>query len=251
MIMESLGGDQPYWVRFVAQHSALAYYIALCLLWMVSPSLSYKFSELLETHAVDTYGQFVDENEDALRDLPPSLTALEYYAGGVGDPLFGEYQTAAVAEPGREVRRAGTDMTSLHAVFAAIRDDEGDHVRTMTSCLDPEEATLSVGLENRVLTGAALAAGAGVFLGGDAALGGAGVGLAALGGMDGMQDLDSILTEDGAPGFLRPILEGLAGLANEFKVSGLMMHASPVLLAPTSVSHTLPMPLFNAGFGEQ
>ena len=31
---------------------------------MLSPTLSYKFSEMLETHAVDTYGQFVDENED-------------------------------------------------------------------------------------------------------------------------------------------------------------------------------------------
>ena len=85
LIMESLGGDQPYWVRFMAQHSALAYYIALCSLWMLSPSLSYKFSELLETHAVDTYGQFVDENKDKLKELPPSLVAVEYYTIGVSD----------------------------------------------------------------------------------------------------------------------------------------------------------------------
>lgn len=36
LIMESLGGDQPYWVRFMAQHSALAYYLALCILWILS-----------------------------------------------------------------------------------------------------------------------------------------------------------------------------------------------------------------------
>ena len=29
MIMESFGRDQPSWVRFLAQHSALVYYIAL------------------------------------------------------------------------------------------------------------------------------------------------------------------------------------------------------------------------------
>lgn len=229
MIMESLGGDQPYWVRFLAQHSALAYYVALCLLWMASPSLSYKFSELLETHAVDTYGQFIDENEERLRALPPSLTALDYYAAGVSDPLFGEYQTTAVTEPGRGVRRAGADMRSLYDVFAAIRDDEGDHVRTMTSCLDPEEATLSVGLENRLLTGVALATGTFVFLGSEGLvdLSEAGAGLAALGGIEGMEslsditdgvkDLDSILAEDGAPGFLNAIGGRLAGLANEIQ----------------------------------
>jgi ubiquinol oxidase len=103
MIMESLGGDQPYWVRFIAQHSAIAYYIGLTILWAVSPSLSYKFSELLETHAVDTYSQFVDENEKLLKELPPSLAAIEYYVVGVSDPMFGEYQTSALAS-GTDVR---------------------------------------------------------------------------------------------------------------------------------------------------
>jgi len=225
MIMESLGGDQPYWVRFLAQHSALAYYVALCLLWMASPSLSYKFSEMLETHAVDTYGQFLDENEDRLRALPPSRTALEYYAAGVSDPLFGEYQTSAVKEADPEgrggvVRRAGTDMRSLYDVFAAIRADEGDHVRTMTSCLDAEEATLSVGLENRLLTGAVLAAGAATLLGDETLLDldGVSAGLTALGGLqgvEGLSDLDSILAEDGASGVLAAVGEKLAGLATE------------------------------------
>merc|ERR1712127_852666 len=120
LIMESLGGDQPYWVRFMAQHSALAYYIALCMLWMMSPSLSYKFSEMLETHAVDTYGQFVDENKEKLKELPPSLVAVEYYTVGVSDPMFGEYQTASVSNPHRGVRKPGTNMRSLYDVFVAI-----------------------------------------------------------------------------------------------------------------------------------
>jgi hypothetical protein len=51
LIMESLGGDQAWWVRFLAQHSALVYFLVLTHLFALSPSLSYKFSEMLETHA--------------------------------------------------------------------------------------------------------------------------------------------------------------------------------------------------------
>jgi ubiquinol oxidase len=100
LIMESLGGDQQWWVRFVAQHSAIVYFVVLCILWMVSPSLSYKFSELLETHAVNTYGQFLNENESNLKTLPPTLAAIEYYAFGAADPFYGEFQTAALSTGG-------------------------------------------------------------------------------------------------------------------------------------------------------
>mmetsp|Transcript_21941 Transcript_21941/g.47011 ORF Transcript_21941/g.47011 Transcript_21941/m.47011 type:complete len:618 (-) Transcript_21941:359-2212(-) len=237
MIMESLGGDQPYWVRFMAQHSAFAYYVALCMLWMISPSLSYKFSEMLETHAVDTYGQFVDENEEKLKALPPSLTAVEYYTVGVSDPMFGEYQTASVSDPDREgVRRSGMDMRSLYDVFVAIRSDEGDHVQTMTSCLDPQVATLSPGLESRVLTGVALAAGASLVFGTGGidglttisdGLGGLagieGMGMEGLGDIaDSVTDLDSVLAEDGgaASGLINAIVGGLAGLANGIQELG-------------------------------
>lgn len=228
--MESLGGDQPYWVRFMAQHSALAYYLALCMLWMMSPSLSYKFSEMLETHAVDTYGQFVDENEEKLKELPPSLVAVEYYTIGVSDPMFGEYQTASVSNPDRGVRKPGTNLRSLYDVFVAIRNDEGDHVQTMSSCLDPKVAVLSPGLESRFLTGMALAAGASLLLGGSGidtltgvskTLGGTGLtGIEGMEGLsDGITDLDSILSEEGGSGLLNAFVGGLAGLANGLQVS--------------------------------
>jgi hypothetical protein len=103
LIMESLGGDQSWWVRFLAQHSAVVYYFVLNGLWALSPSLSYRFSELLETHAVNTYGQFIDENEASLKELPPSLAAVKYYAFGSSDPFYAEIQTTAMAQ-GQEVR---------------------------------------------------------------------------------------------------------------------------------------------------
>lgn len=232
LIMESLGGDQPYWVRFLAQHSAIAYYVALCLLWMMSPSLSYKFSEMLETHAVDTYSQFIDENEEKLKELPPSLVAVEYYTVGVSDPMFGEYQTASVSDPGGRVRKPGTDLRSLYDVFSAIRNDEGDHVRTMSSCLDPEVATLSPGLESRLLTGVALAAGSSLIFGaaGIEGLGDIGNSLGGLTGLEGLGDLtdgatdldlDSVLMiEDGGvtSDIINAIVAGLVGLASKLQV---------------------------------
>jgi ubiquinol oxidase len=47
LIWESLGGDQDWRVRFLAQHSAIAYYFLLIALWIASPSIAYNFSELM------------------------------------------------------------------------------------------------------------------------------------------------------------------------------------------------------------
>lgn len=41
--------------------------------------------QLIEAHAVDTYGEFVDANESLLRQLPPPLVAVTYYRGAVSD----------------------------------------------------------------------------------------------------------------------------------------------------------------------
>mmetsp|Transcript_14328 Transcript_14328/g.22368 ORF Transcript_14328/g.22368 Transcript_14328/m.22368 type:complete len:537 (-) Transcript_14328:200-1810(-) len=163
LIMESLGGDQTWWVRFVAQHSALVYYVVLCHLWAISPTLAYKFSDLLETHAVNTYGQLLDENEDKLQDLPPSMAAVEYYTVGASDPFFGEYQTTALSSGG-DIRSPGYNMTTLYDVFSAIRADEGDHVSTMKACLDPNVAVNSASLEKKLLFGTALVAGVAYFV---------------------------------------------------------------------------------------
>ena len=102
LIMESLGGDQTWWVRFVAQHSAIVYFFVLCGLFAISPSLSYKFSELLETHAVNTYSVFMDNNREILKELPPSNAAVNYYSLGIADPFYAEFQSSTIV--GHEVR---------------------------------------------------------------------------------------------------------------------------------------------------
>lgn len=49
-------------------------------------------------------------------------------------------------------------MQNMHDVFAAICADEGDHVHTMTACLDTEANLQSPSVERKVLTGIALVA---------------------------------------------------------------------------------------------
>ena len=38
-----------------------------------------RFMYAMQGHAVDTYGQFIDQNEKELKALPPPQVALEYY----------------------------------------------------------------------------------------------------------------------------------------------------------------------------
>lgn len=40
--------------------------------YLVSPFLAYNFSELIESHAVDTYTEFAEDNKELLQSLPPT-----------------------------------------------------------------------------------------------------------------------------------------------------------------------------------
>jgi len=126
-IMEALGGDQAWIDRFLGRHAAVFYFVILNHLWLISPSLAYNFSELIEFHAVDTYGEFVDTNEALLKSLPPPVEALDYYQGN-DLYLFDEFQT------GRAPRSRRPQINTLYDVFVCIRDDELEHVKTMFQC---------------------------------------------------------------------------------------------------------------------
>ncbi|BDA41368.1 probable ubiquinol oxidase 4, chloroplastic/chromoplastic at C-terminar half [Coccomyxa sp. Obi] len=127
MIMESLGGDQ-YWIdRFAAQHAAVFYYWVIVGFFAFSPQLAYVFSELVEGHAVDTYEEFVEENAELLKTLPPPVVALEYYKNG-DLYLFDELQTT-----GTDPKRRPACNT-LYDVFCNIAGDEREHVKTMRAC---------------------------------------------------------------------------------------------------------------------
>ncbi|EWM20723.1 quinol-to-oxygen oxidoreductase [Nannochloropsis gaditana] len=129
-------------IRFFSFPSCLplphlsAYYWILNLMFLISPRLAYNFSELIESHAVDTYSQFLDENEDLLRRLPAPRVALDYYV--MGDLyMFDEFQTTRPVQTRRPLIR------SLYDVFSAIRDDESEHVKTINACQVADEVILS------------------------------------------------------------------------------------------------------------
>ena len=59
LIMESLGGADRYADRFLAQHAALAYYVYVLAVYLVSPRMAYNFQEQVEEHAFATYDAFL------------------------------------------------------------------------------------------------------------------------------------------------------------------------------------------------
>ena len=170
LIWESLGGDQNFAVRFFAQHSAIAYFFILVVLWLFSPSLAYNFSELLESHAVDTYGQFLDENEEILKKLPAPMIAQQYYESpgthllthsltytylltySLTDRyIFDEFQTQV---------KAGTRQPVINNLYDVVRnvvEDERQHVLTMRACQDPVVAVKSPNNEASLLITTAIA----------------------------------------------------------------------------------------------
>lgn len=127
LIMESMGGDKVWKDRFLGYHCALLYYWLLLAVYAASPRIAYQFMELLEAHAVDTYGTFLLENEALLRSLPPPVVARSYYAGA-DMYYFDDFQVNQ--PPG--TRRPPCD--SLFDVFKNILDDEAEHVSTMQAC---------------------------------------------------------------------------------------------------------------------
>lgn len=142
-IMESLGGDSLWFDRFAAQHGAIIYYWVLIGFFFLFPSLAYKFSELVEVHAVDTYAEFVDANKELLKTLPPPVVALEYYKGE-DLYMFDDFSTSNPPEPRRPA------CENLYDVFINIRDDEMEHVKTMKACEDNTVATDIMSKKNRL-----------------------------------------------------------------------------------------------------
>lgn len=126
LIMESLGGDKRWSDRFLAYHISLIYYWILVVSYFFNPGESYGFSQLLECHAVDTYKEFLKENEHRLKKLPPPNVAMDYYENY--QYYFDEFRTT----PKNGKRRP--PLKNLYDVFESILEDEKEHVKTMMAC---------------------------------------------------------------------------------------------------------------------
>lgn len=99
----------------------------------MSPTESYRFSERLEAHAVDTYEQFLHENEKALRTLPVPDVAHDYFDNFLY--YFEEFQLSR-DKPRGAPPRARPKLESLYDVFENIVRDEKEHSSTMDACSD-------------------------------------------------------------------------------------------------------------------
>jgi ubiquinol oxidase len=131
LIMESLGGDRLWGDRFIAQHIAVAYYWVVVFLYMLSPQYAYYLMELIENHAYQTYDNHLKNHEAELKTQPAPQVAINYYRDG--DLYMFEETQFTLAH---HFRRPKVD--NLYDVFINIRDDEGEHVKTMTSLQKPE-----------------------------------------------------------------------------------------------------------------
>lgn len=109
MIMEALGGGSKWRDRFLARHTAIAYYMVLLALYLVSPQTAYKSSEMLELHAVNTYTEFLEQNKELLENLPIPDVAQKTY----GQSVYNMYQIFwLIASEERSHATSMSDLTS-------------------------------------------------------------------------------------------------------------------------------------------
>jgi hypothetical protein len=146
LIVESLGGDKQWIDRFLARHAALVYYWIIVFVYMFAPRAAYHFMELVESHAYDTYDKFLKENEAQLKAQPAPQVAIDYYRDG-DLYMFDEFQTGRIPEERRP------EIKSLYDVFVNIRDDEGEHVKTMLACQQTDAKTTFKSPHNRETEG--------------------------------------------------------------------------------------------------
>lgn len=86
--MESLGGNELFLDRFVAQHIAFFYYWIVVVLYMVSPATAYDLNKHVEQHAFNTYDEFLTTHAEELKLLPAPQVAVDYYQEGGTQPCF-------------------------------------------------------------------------------------------------------------------------------------------------------------------
>ena len=77
MIMESLGGDQLWVDRFMAQHAAVFYYWVLIIFFAISPSLAYVFSEMVEVGLHADRPLLLHSSQDCCCLSPPASLSSE------------------------------------------------------------------------------------------------------------------------------------------------------------------------------
>jgi len=145
LIMEELGGSKEWYHRFIAQHIAVMYYWLVLALYIANPTMAYNLNHAIEEHAFTTYQKFLIEYEDLLQSLPPPQAAIDYYhplemnSNTTTNNAYNMYMFDAMHIQTHSNDESILNMHSprrpridtLYDAFAAVRDDEAEHVKTM------------------------------------------------------------------------------------------------------------------------
>lgn len=162
LILEYLGGNKNWFDRALASYIAFFYYWIVVFLYMVNPAIAYDLNKHVETHAYESYNEFLKTNGEELKQFPPPTIAKDYYQGknmhmfdafhqrsiahllpseanstdsahtAQGD---GQGESVSVEEKVKRTEEGYRRplIQSLFDVFYNIREDEREHAQTMRS----------------------------------------------------------------------------------------------------------------------
>ena len=125
-VIEQLGGDQPWTARFLAEHAALFAHITIVHLWFLSPSLAYRFAQMIESHAFHIYDAFLEQNESTLKLMPlPSTSDTD----------------------------TSTAESNLYDTFSSFKDDNSIHSMRLAEAYYPSVVLNAADSEKKLFLG--------------------------------------------------------------------------------------------------
>ena len=131
LICESLGGNEHFFDRWLAQHVAWFYYWIVCCLYLANPAIAYNLNQCIEEEAFQTYDTFLKRHHDYLQTQPAPAIAVEYYtSSNLFDAMHTGAGTSELDAP-VSARHHPLKVTSLWDTFRNMRDDEAEHAHTM------------------------------------------------------------------------------------------------------------------------
>lgn len=149
LIMESLGGNDSFIDRTLAQTMAFFYYWYVVLIYAWNEPAAYHLSELIEDHAYDTYNGFLTNHGDMLKKMPVPEIAQKYYVED--NPfLFDLFCTVKDKDDEGNFSARRPKLESLYDVFVNIRDDEREHWKTLCNLVQYGDMQ---GVENKAVRG--------------------------------------------------------------------------------------------------
>lgn len=135
LIMESLGGSDKFFDRFVSQHIAVFYYWFVVIAFLFNPAWAYNFNHHVEKHAFETYDEFLKTHGEELKREAAPQVAVDYYTHGE-KTLFDAFHSYSLNQDRKPMSELVNErrplIENLYDVFFNIRADEEEHAKTMS-----------------------------------------------------------------------------------------------------------------------